>query len=56
MSVNGKNDVIKRPQLPSVVKLPKQISLDKTRPDLIADLFSENHFGGKYLINAFKNN
>ena len=30
MSVNGKNDVIKGPVLPSVLRLANQICLDKT--------------------------
>ena len=29
MSVNGKNDVMKRPVLPSVLRLANQICLDK---------------------------
>ena len=44
MSVNGKNDVIKGPVLPSVLRLPNQICLDKIF--IGKTLFSEQTIAG----------
>ena len=56
MSVNGKNDVIKGPVLPSVLSLANHICIDKiflAKPyfqskQLLVSL-SKRHFGGKIL-------
>ena len=59
MSVNGKNDVIKGPVLPSVLRLANQICLDKIfwqnlifskiQSKQLLALLSKRHFGGKIL-------
>ena len=59
MSVNGKNDVIKGPVLPSVLRLANQICLDKIfwqnlifskiQSKQLLVLLSKRHFGGKIL-------
>ena len=56
MSVNGKNDVIKGPVLPSVLRLANQIRLDKIflakpyfQSKQLLVLLSKRHFGGKIL-------
>ena len=56
MSVNGKNDVINGPVLPSVLSLANQICLDKIflakpyfQSKQLLVLLSKRHFGGKIL-------
>ena len=55
MSVNGKNDVIKGPVLPSVLRLANQICLDKifwqtfSQSKQLLVLLSKRQFGLKIL-------
>ena len=54
MSVNGKNDVLKGPVLPSVLRLANQICLDCLakpyfRSKQLLVLLSKRHFGWKIL-------
>ena len=51
MYVNGKNDVIKGPVLPSLLRLANQICLDKIffQSKQLLVLLSKKHFGGKLL-------
>ena len=56
MYVNGKNDVIKGPVLPFVLRMANQICLDKIfwqnliiKGKQLLVLLSERHFGGKIL-------